>query len=149
SAALTALLGDPTADKNAMVDLHIVLTARNPGFLKLDLPDQSARHMRYVANVAIPSAPLTFASEGAAVLPLKLPAYATSLERISFTATASPPPERVMPPVGPDPAMTDGETPLAEMLLDPTHAACVALPQSAGFGELVALRFPFRVEPGD
>jgi hypothetical protein len=148
SAALSALLGDPTADKSAMVDIHIVLAARNPGFLKVDVPDPAARNIRYVAQIAIPSEPLIFASEGAVLLPLKLPAYATSLERISFAATASPPPERVMPPVGPDPAMTDGETPLAEMLLDPTHAACVALPQSAELGELVALRFPFRVEAG-
>lgn len=149
AAALSALVGDPAADKSATIDLHIVLTARSPGALTLDLPEASARKIRYVAKVTLASEPLAFASEGALLLPLKIPDYATRVDRISFGMTANLPPERVMPPVGPDAAITaDGTTPLAEMLLDPTHGACAALTQTAGFGELVALRFPLRVEEG-
>src|SRR5713226_3405183 len=54
SAALTAMLGDPSADKSNTLDLHVVLAARNPGALELNLPDPAAWRIRYVANVALP-----------------------------------------------------------------------------------------------
>src|SRR6266851_3116675 len=149
SAALSAMLGDPSADKSATLDLHVVLAARNPGALELNLPDPAAWRLRYVANAALPSDTLTFAAERALSIPLKLPDYAARLERVSFTAIGNLPPERVIPPVGPDAAIVPGGTgPLAEPLLDHTHSACVAIPQAGGFGEITALRFPLRVEQG-
>jgi hypothetical protein len=149
SAALTAMLGNPAADITDQLDLHIVLTARSPGALELDLPDTASRTIRYVANTSPASNSLTFDSEGEQDVALPLPAYATSVERIALTATANLPPERVIPPVGPDPALLDDQTttPLAEMLLDPTHSACVAI-QAAGFAELLALRLPIAIEAG-
>src|SRR5216683_843203 len=149
SAALSAMLGDPSADKSATLDLHVVLAARNPGALELNLPDPAAWRLRYVANAALPSDTLTFVAEGALSIPLKLPDYAARLERVSFTAIGNLPPERVIPPVGPEAAIVPGGTdPLAELLLDHTHSACVAIPQAGGFGEITALRFPLRVEQG-
>jgi hypothetical protein len=149
AAALSAMLGDPSADKSNTLDLHVVLVARNPGALELNLPDPAAWRIRYVANVALPSDTLTFAAEGALPIPLKLPDYAARLERVSFTAIGNLPPERVIPPVGPDAAIVPGGTgPLAELLLDHTHSACVAIPQAGGFHEITALRFPLRVEQG-
>src|SRR5216683_2459317 len=149
SAALSAMLGDPSADKSNTLDLHVVLAARNPGALELNLPDPAAWRIRYVANAALPSDTLTFVAEGALSIPLKLPDYAARLERVSFTAIGNLPPERVIPPVGPDAAIVPGGTgPLAELLLDHTHSACVAIPQAGGFGEITAFRFPLRVEQG-
>src|SRR6266849_4356888 len=149
SAALSAMLGAPSADKSATLDLHVVLAARNPGALELNLPDPAAWRIRYVANAALPSDTLTFAAEGALPIPLKLPDYAARLERVSFTAIGNLPPERVIPPVGPEAAIVPGGTdPLAELLLDHTHSACVAIPQAGGFGEITAFRFPLRVEQG-
>jgi hypothetical protein len=149
AAALSAMLGDPSADKSATLDQHVVLAARNPGALELNLPDRAVWRLRYVANVALPSDTLTFAAEGALSIALKLPDYAARLERVSFTAIGNLPPERVIPPVGPDAAIVPGGTgPLAELLLDHTHSACVAIPQAGGFGEITALRFPLRVEQG-
>src|SRR6266849_2071608 len=149
AAALSAMLGDPSADKSNTLDLHVVLAARNPGALELNLPDPAAWRLRYVANVALPSDTLTFVAEGALSIPLKLPDYAARLERVSFTAIGNLPPERVIPPVGPEAAIVPGGTdPLAELLLDHTHSACVAIPQAGGFGEITAFRFPLRVEQG-
>jgi hypothetical protein len=149
SAALSALLGDPSADKSVTLDLHVVLAARNPGALELNLPDFDAQRIRYVANAALPSDTLTFTAEGAISIPLKLPDYAARLERVSLTAIGNLPPERVIPPVGPDAAVVPGGTaPLAEMLLDPTHSACVDIAQAREFGEITAFRFPLRVEQG-
>jgi hypothetical protein len=143
------MLGDPSADKSNTLDLHVVLAARNPGALELNLPDPAAWRIRYVANVALPSDTLTFVAEGALSIPLKLPDYAARLERVSFTAIGILPPERVIPPVGPDAAIVPGGAdPLAELLLDHTHSACVAIPQAGGFGEITAFRFPLRVEQG-
>src|SRR5229473_1897378 len=149
AAALSAMLGDPSADQSNTLDLHVVLAARNPGALELNLPDRAAWRLRYVANAALPSDTLTFLAEGALSIPLKLPDYAARLERVSFTAIGILPPERVIPPVGPDAAIVPGSTgPLAELLLDHTHSACVAIPQAGGFHEITALRFPLRVEQG-
>jgi len=94
AAALSAMLGDPSADKSNTLDLHVVLAARNPGALELNLPDPAAWRIRYVANVALPSDTLTFVAEGALSIPLKLPDYAARLERVSFTAIGNLPPER-------------------------------------------------------
>ena len=80
SAALSAMLGDPSADKSNTLDLHVVLAARNPGALELNLPDRAAWRLRYVANAALPSDTLTFVAEGALSIPLKLPDYAARLE---------------------------------------------------------------------
>src|SRR6266849_3926132 len=125
------------------------VAAREPGALELNLPDRAAWRLRYVANAALPSDTLTFVAEGALSIPLKLPDYAARLERVSFTAIGNLPPERVIPPVGPEAAIVPGGTdPLAELLLDHTHSACVAIPQAGGFGEITAFRFPLRVEQG-
>jgi hypothetical protein len=150
SSAISALVGDPAADKSQTIDLHIVLAARNPGALELKLPDSNTQKIRYRVKVPLSPDTLTFDSEGPATVPLKLPAYASSLERINLTAVGNPAPERSIPPIGPDAALLgDGsKTPLAEVLLDATRAACVELPHDNRLVELIALRFPFSVEQG-
>jgi len=154
SAAITALLDDPTAPITPAVDLHLVLSARVPGALQLDLPAESERRFRYRTQVALPPGAdsLSFAAEGLQSVPLPLPDWVQAIEQVELTLAAKLPPERTVPPLGPDvqPVAAGSPVPLAEMALDPERAAAVALPAFAPhryvLGELVAVRLPLRAE---
>jgi hypothetical protein len=70
---------------------------------------------------------------------------------VQLTLAAKLPPERTVPPLGPDvqPVAAGSTVPLAEMALDPERAAAVALPAldpQHALGELVAVRLPLRAE---
>ncbi len=151
---LASLTGDPGGQKAPETTFRLVLSSRVPGVLALERRPADER-VSYVAAVTagFPDGrlELTFAEEGLFSLPLALPAWARKVERVTLAVSASLPPERVMPPVGPDPlTVTVGgvEMPLAEMLLDPDHAACVALTGTHGLVELLGVRLPLRAEPG-
>lgn len=155
SQALTALLGDPTADKSSLLEMHLVLSARVPGALALDLPPEGARTIRYIRQVTqdFPDGKreLTFREEGLIPVPLQLPDWAKDVEQVTFTLAATLPAERVIPPVGPAPetvTVAGGEKPLAELVLDPDRAACVALTKAYDLVELTGVRLPLRAEPG-
>lgn len=155
SQALTALLGDPTADKSSLLEMHLVLSARVPGALALDLPPEGARTIRYITQVTqdFPDGKreLTFREEGLIPVPLQLPDWAKDVEQVTFTLAATLPAERVIPPVGPAPetvTVAGGEKPLAELVLDPDRAACVALTKAYDLVELTGVRLPLRAEPG-
>src|SRR6202035_1301768 len=167
TAALNALLGDPTASIDAPLDLHVVLTARVPGALDLQLAQPVDPLVRYLAQVALPPGQetLTFSAEGRKVVPLPLPPWVGAVEKVSLTVAAKLPPERTVPPLGPDAQPVDANAlggpavPLAEMALDPERAAAVALTGPSpgdplfaspvyGLGELVGVRLPLRAETG-
>jgi hypothetical protein len=151
SAALTALLSDPTASPTDLVDLHLVLSARVPGALTLEVPTSAAvLHITRV-NFEQGTRDLTFAEEGRIGVALPLPTWAKQVARLQGTVLAKLPPLRVLPPVGPD-AVTvtqDGVTkPFAELVLDPDHAAAVALPGTFGLAALTGVRVPLRPDAG-
>ncbi|HZF12409.1 MAG TPA: hypothetical protein VFE33_26775 [Thermoanaerobaculia bacterium] len=150
AAALNALLADPTADITSEVDLHVVLSARVPGALGLEPPDNASLGLRYLAQVALPAGAkqVRFAEEGLQAVPLHPPDWAQSVEEVKLTLAAKLPPERTLPPLGPDlqPVAAGSAVPLAEMALDPERAAAVALPSLDALGELVAVRLPLRAE---
>jgi hypothetical protein len=162
SAALNALLADPTADITTGVDLHVVLSARVPGALAIDGPENADSGVSYLAQVALPpgAEQVSFAEEGLKTvpLPLSLPPWLKSVKTVKLTLAAKLPPERAVPPLGPDaePVETGSSVPLAEMALDPERAAAVelrvALPppahQTYELGELVAVRLPLRAGAG-
>ena len=149
--ALNALLADPLASD--LVTLDIVLSAKVPGVLSVALAGAAnAPDLRLIKRLAFAgdnTTTLAFASEGRLPVTLDLPAPAAATQRqikqVRLTALASPAPERVLPPVGPPPAlMADGQV-LAELLLDPDRAAMVRLPAEPKLAELTGLRLPLRV----
>jgi hypothetical protein len=160
SAALNAVLGDPTAGITPDVDLHVVLSARVPGALAIEAPENVDSGVLYLAQVALPPGAdqVSFAEEGLKTVPLSLPGWVQSVEKVKLTLAAKLPPERAVPPLGPDaqPVEAGSSTPLAEMALDSERAAAVELraalpplaPQDHEMSELVAVRLPLRAGTG-
>ena len=154
SAALTALLGDPAADITPETELRITLSARVPGALELLLPPASAQQIRYIKAVALSpvDADLEFAAEGLEDVALPLPSWAAAVEEVRLRVTADLPPERTLPPVGPSPLLIGTTTtPIAELRLDPDHAAVfdiAAVPFASAFAELIGARAPMVVSRG-
>ena len=157
AAAVNALLADPAAAIEPPLDLHFVLSARVPGALQIELPAESATGVRYLAQVPLPPGQeeIRFAAEGLQAVPLALPNWVATVERLALTVTAKLPPERTLPPVGPEvrlePVAGGAPVPLAEMGLDPERAAAVALGGVApgdSLSELLAVRLPLAAEAG-
>ena len=95
-----------------------------------------------MAGDAVPR--LAFSSEGAEALALTatgMPADA-ELGEIRVTVKGTAPPERVQPPVGPDPSD------LVEIVLDSNRAALVRLDLDSRIAGLSGLRLPLAVGPG-
>lgn len=146
AAALAAVTGDPT--RAQPVDFTLTLTSRVPGDLALT---EHARQVSVIRRVLFDGAPertLDFAAEGAVDLPLSLPAppagQSRAIEAVRFTAIAALPEERVLPPVGPDPAGGDGVPVLADLALGADRAACVRLRADTGLAELTGVRLPLK-----
>jgi len=155
SQALTALLGDPTADLSSTVTLRLVLSARVPGALALELPAEASWNIKYITQVTqgFPDGAreLQFSGEGLLPVTLPLPPWAKAVDEVRLAVAANLPPERVIPPLGPAAEMTsagDASVAFAELVLDPDHAACVALTPDTDLVELSAVRLPIRVAPG-
>jgi hypothetical protein len=139
--ALAALAGDP--DDDSLATFTLVLASRTAGRLEIaEAP--GGRDLSYLARVrpgGSDAVDVAFELEGRKRVPLPLPAWTRRVERVALTATATPGPERAVPPVGPDAAGT------AELVLDADRSACVRLPAASGLAELVALRLPLRAGP--
>jgi hypothetical protein len=161
SQALTALLGDPTADVSQKAELRLVLSARVPGALALELPPKDLWKIEHLAQITqgFPDGAreLQFPEEGLIPVALPLPPWAQAgasqilLTEVQLTVAANVPPERAIPPLGPAAEMTTAEgvsVPFAELLLDPDHAACVALTPDTDLVALSAVRLPLQVAPG-
>jgi hypothetical protein len=151
--ALAALTGDP--DDDAQATFTLTLTSRTPGRLGLAVAPggRDLRHLARVRPGGADSVDVGFELEGVRRVPLPLPAWATGVERVALTATATLGPERAVPPVGPalatslgagGPAQAGGA---ADLVLDPDRSACARLPAVPGLAELVALRLPLRPGP--
>jgi hypothetical protein len=155
SQALTALLGDPAADLSQTLELRLVLSARVPGALALELPAEGARTIRHITQVTqgFPDGAreLQFPAEGQIPVSLPLPPWAKRVDEVRLSVSANLPPERVLPPLGPAAetiAGAGGSVPFAELVLDPDHAACLTLSPDTDLVELSALRLPIRVGQG-
>lgn len=151
--ALAALVGDPDDDSQATFTL--TLTSRTAGRLELAV-EPGGRDLRHLARVrpgGADSTDVAFELEGMQRVPLPLPAWATGVERVALVATATPGPERAVPPVGPAVATALGaggpaaSTGVADLVLDPDRSACARLPVVPGLAELTALRLPLRAGP--
>ena len=142
--APAALTGNPEAP--AARRFRLDLTSRTAGRLDLAAPVErrSLRHI-WRALAAGDAAPqLAFAEEGAQALPLSaagMPGDA-ALSEIRVTVKGVTPPERVQPPVGPEPSD------LVEIVLDANRAALVRLPTDTRLASLAGVRLPLAAAPG-
>jgi hypothetical protein len=144
TAALAALTGDPTSTETRRFRLE--LTSRTAGRLDLAAPVER-RTLRRIwrANAdGEAEARLAFAEEGTRALALSAPAMPAeaAIAELRVTLKGTPPPDRVVPPVGPPPSD------LAELALDADRAAIVRLPAASGLAGLTALRLPLAVADG-
>jgi hypothetical protein len=126
-----------------------------PGALDLELPAEASWKVKYITQVTqgFPDGAreLQFPEEGLVPVSLPLPPWAKAVDEVRLTVAANLPPERVIPPLGPAAEMTTAggaDLPFAELVLDPDHAACVALTPDTDLVELSAVRLPIRVAPG-
>jgi hypothetical protein len=140
--ALAALTGDPTSSES--VTFKAVLTSRVPGVLGIRLlpGGQNVHYIRRVLFGSEPTKDLAFESEGQTDLPLSSLPPNLTIEEVRFTASGTFPPERVLPPVGPDPAG------LAELVADFNRAALVRLRKQTGLVELTGVRLPLKAGSG-
>ncbi len=131
---------DPTAPEPR--ELLLTLKSRVPGVLAL------AEHARTFARVWRTSfggrAELAqeFAGEGLVEVALELPPETgdpVRIEALQLTVSGEFGTTRTLPPLGPEP------TPLAELALDPQHAAIVRLGVAAPLAKLAGLRLPLRI----
>lgn len=139
---LAALTGDPTA--SGAVTFKAVLISRVPGVLGVRLRPggQNVHYIRRVTFGSESAKELKFESEGRTDVPLSnLPPNLT-IEEVRLTASGVFPPERVLPPVGPEPSG------VAELVADANRAVLVRLRKQSGLAELTGLRLPLRVGPG-
>ncbi|MBX3670453.1 MAG: hypothetical protein KF778_18790 [Rhodocyclaceae bacterium] len=151
--ALNALLADPQGEGS--VTFKIELTSKVPGKLALK-PDAAPRisHIHRIKFGADTATDVEFEQEGRVELALPLPPPAAGktqkIEELHLTASAKLPPERVLPPLGPDykaaPAGAAASM-LAELVLDADHAAAVRLGPS-GLAELSGVRLPLSAAEG-
>lgn len=158
TAALQALTGDPLAP-DTQVTFKLTLSSRLPCLLTLE--QQGAPQLRRIRRVSFDgseSTSLVIAGEGRPTLPLPLPSPGTGATRriteVRMTAAGAFPPDRTLPPVGPEAETapiatgTEPRVPVAELVIDPGHAICIRLGSAAGLAELLAVRLPLAVGPG-
>lgn len=144
--ALNALLADPLGEGE--VTLDVVLSSKVPGRISLtpdpEPPPPAYSHIHRIKFDAETAVDLEFDQEGWRSVELTLPVASSRLiETVRLTLLGTLPPERVLPPTGPDwsRAPSDPELPLAELVLDPARAAAVRL-DSTDLAELYGVRLP-------
>ena len=152
--ALRALTGDPLADE-ALVSFRLTLTTAVPCRLALLAPTAPGstawRRIRRLRFGSDTRTTLVFDSEGRVELPLALPVVpagaARRIDEVRWVATADLPPERVLPPLGPDVAGTADALLLADLVVDAQRAVCARLPPGSGLALLSAVRLPLAAGP--
>jgi hypothetical protein len=140
--ALAALTGDPTA--SGTTTFKVVLTSRVPGVLGIRLRPggQSVHFVRRVVFGGEANRDFTLDAEGITDLRLgSLPPNLT-IEEVRFAASGTFPPERVLPPAGPEAAG------VAELVVDATRSLAVRLRKISGLAELTGVRLPLRTGAG-
>ena len=148
SAPLAALAGDPLGDE---AGVGFILTLRTAVPCVLALTTSGIPRLRRVRRLRFGTETSTrtdFTSEGRIELPLLLPTVPTPrrIDAVSWLAEAVLPAERVLPPLGPEPASASGVPVLAELLVDAARAVAVRLPVGSGLATLTALRLPLAAD---
>jgi hypothetical protein len=140
--ALAALTGDSTATGD--VTFKAVLTSRVPGVLGIRLRP-SGQNVHYIRRALFGSdtnKEFTFDAEGVTDVALESLPPALTIEEVSFFATGTFPPERILPAVGPD------ASGVADLVADANRALLVRLRKQTGLVELTGVRLPLHAGPG-
>jgi hypothetical protein len=153
---LNALLGAADAAPADEREITLVLSARVPGAIALETPDDPdalLRHrMRITEGFVDNRRDLNFVTEGIQRIPFALPAGTVALHSAACTLAATVDAARTIPPTGPDAttlpaaAAIDGaaDLPRAEFVLDADRAIALRLPDDHGLNVLSAVRVPLR-----
>jgi hypothetical protein len=137
ASALAELSGD--AANPAARALTLELISGVPGRLLIEVEQQELQLLHRLGLGAGGDLALEFLSEGRQELALQMPAGAAGpkpLRGLRLTLIGELPPERVLPPLGPDPSG------IGELVLGRGRAACVRLDGGAGLAELTGVRLP-------
>jgi hypothetical protein len=132
--ALAPLVGDPLDDTE--IEVQAVLTSRVPGVLSLAESTRELFDVRRVLFGSDTSRDFEFPSEGRVDVPLQTKSAKPDILELRFTVLGNLPPDRVLPPVGPD------ASGLAEIVLASDRAALIRLVPATGLSELHGLRIP-------
>jgi hypothetical protein len=155
---ITSLLGDPDAQPTDEREITLVLFARIPGAIDLEVPTNPASLLRYRARITDGfidgRKDSAFTTEGLATIPLALPSWAASLFSASGLVIATCGPSRTIPPIGPDAELLAAEkapsgasnVPAAEFVLDSERSIALEMPSDHGLGTLNAVRVPLRAD---
>jgi hypothetical protein len=142
--ALAALTGDPLQSEDVTFNLR--LSTRVPGVLEIKPETSVIRRVWRLPAGSDNERRLDFSGEGQLEIPVDLPApppgQTRSIEEIRFTAIGNFGPERVLPPLGPEPGN------LADLNLDSTRAALVRLAAGGVLSELTGVRLPLSIAAG-
>jgi hypothetical protein len=155
---ITSLLGDPDAQPTDEREITLVLSARVPGAIDLEVPTNPESLLLYRARITDGFVDgrkdSVFAAEGLATIPLTLPSWAAELVSANGTVIATCGPSRTIPPIGPDAEMLaagkapSGATnvPAAEFVLDSERAIALEMPGDHGLATMSAVRIPIRAD---
>jgi hypothetical protein len=155
---ITSLLGDPDAQPTDEREITLVLSARVPGAIDLDVPPHPESLLLYRARMTDGFVDArkdsVFTTEGLATIPLKLPSWAASLVSASGTVIATCGPQRTIPPIGPDPELLAAgkspggalDVPAAEFVLDSERSIALEMPADHGLATMSAVRIPLRAD---
>ncbi len=135
--ALQPFAGDATASGSQSIVVE--LESRVPGRLALEVAQREELALHRVAFSGDPDLDLDFVQEGATGFDVAVAHPLGDLRTargLRISLAAQPGPERVLPPVGPEPSG------LAELVLGGGRAACVRLDGGAGLAELTGIRLP-------
>jgi len=142
--ALTALTGDPL--QSGDVTFNLELSTRVPGVLEIKPKTSVLRRIWRLKFGSETERRLDFSGEGLSEVPIELPAAPEAqnrtIQEIRFTALGNLGPERVLPPIGPDPGS------IADIDLSSARAALVRLAPGGALAELSGVRLPLAIGAG-
>jgi hypothetical protein len=136
--ALAALTGNPQDESS--VSFTITLSSRVPGKLDLALRDggQDVLRIRRATFNGQSARELVFDAEGRQACVLTSLPAGVGVQEVRFSVSGRPPALRVVPPLGPEPAVPA----FASFSLSSERAACLRLPEEPRFRQLHGVRIP-------
>jgi hypothetical protein len=148
--AFDTLTHDPTGS-DAVKTFLLVLGSRVPGALDLTIASRQVSFLQRMDVGPDAKRELVFDAEGAQRVTLSVRDSTRTIEEVTLIAAGSLPPERAVPPLGPDIVTQIEGAPVdsgaVELRLDPDHSVCVQ-PSPGNLGELTAVRLPLVAEAG-